>query len=185
VPVPLALAPISLSKTHEVIFEVQGLFWVALWRTCAALLDVAWDHDDAFECSADEEIPVKIPTERYLSFTIAQRVNWHGTSNRSIAYLHASTALRRECKTYFARHPDTSIVIEDIVELLKPLGTRNRQPNPETREQLLEKWYHISTPEVTRWLLLSITLTLRNYSLLCAILTKERMISYQRSKMDL
>lgn len=124
-----------------------------------SMLDHAWDHDDAFECSRDQ-VPIKIRVETYHSYAMDQ---WPARYQDLDRHNHSSSVLRRECERYFNDHPGCSFEIEDIVCLLRQVessvATFGLEPQSD-KESLVEGWYALYGYETTRWLLLAMALAL-------------------------
>jgi hypothetical protein len=129
------------------------------------IVDRAWDHDDAYECSPDD-VPIKIRVDALHEVPEWLASIKHYTSGDPpdhTAFDLWTAILQQECKKYFEGHRD-AVEIEDILRLLR---TVEKAANDTALEVDLEGWFAQFGVERTRWLLLVLVLTLLGNVFFC------------------
>jgi hypothetical protein len=122
----------------------------------ASILDQAWDHDDAFECSQNQ-VPIKIRVESYRSYAKVQMPAYDGNSHR---HSMLASVLRHERERYFDEHAGLSFENENQVRLLRRAEAMIDLEPKSDKDSLVEKWDALYGFETTRWLLLAMTVAL-------------------------
>lgn len=153
---PWAMALVSFNR-HTVIFSSQFCRALLLLKSCADLLDLAWDDDDAWECTPDQ-VPIRVCVGEFRSFVKSQRVS-SGVDYYEMEY--RVSVLRAVCFDYFKQHSSKlEFQNEDIRNLLKDAENFPTNPSPPSQKQLVMQWYGLCGYEGSRWILLALSLTL-------------------------
>jgi hypothetical protein len=118
---------------------------------------MAWDHDDAWECTLDQ-IPIRVCVGEFRSFAKSPFIFRRGDG----FYLMElrSSVLKGRCFEYFKRHLELKFEIEDVRGLLKQTDDSVTNPELLNRKQLLKRWYALYNYEGARWILLALSLTM-------------------------
>ena len=156
VEMPWVMALVTFHR-HDVIFSSQFRRALLLWKLCADLLDMAWDCDDAWECTPDQ-IPIRVCVGEFRSFAkshgVFLGVNFYQMQLRS-------SVLKASCFDYFKkRSSELKFENENIRGLLKQAENSLMNPDLPSKEQLFEQWYALYGYEGSRWILLALSLTL-------------------------
>jgi hypothetical protein len=109
---PVLFALYRLERDNGVLFQSQLHKCFSLWQRFVIILDEAWDHDDAYECT-DEDVPLKKFVETYRAFAERQRP----VRNEVIDSHNAAAAIiHHECIKYFSdsRTARLDVEIEDV-----------------------------------------------------------------------
>jgi hypothetical protein len=158
VQMPYALVLTVLPRNNCVLFDCQMRQALSLLDTMLSIMDRAWDHDDAYECSPDD-VPVKIRVEALQDIPerlVSMRHSTSGDPPNRTAFDLWTAILQEECKKYFEGHEE-AVEIEDIVRLLRKA---EKAAHDTAMEVDLEDWFDQFGLERTRWLLLVLGLTL-------------------------
>jgi hypothetical protein len=139
----------------EPIFSSQYDKTSKIWSTMVELLDMAWDDDDAWECTK-REVPIRVLVDDYRRTVRGLHPSRGSGDPRDMIY----SELGRYCFDWFKRKHECEFEEGDIRNLLKTVEALAAISEMQDRKQVLEKWYHYYGPEISRWILLALTLTM-------------------------
>jgi len=133
VEMPWAMALVTFRR-HIVVFSSQFSRALQLWKSCVDLLDIAWDDDDAWECTPDQ-IPIRVYVGEFRSF--AKNGVIFRLSDEFYPMELQSSVLKGCCFEYFKRHSELKFEIEDVRGLLKQADDSVTNPELLSRDSWL------------------------------------------------
>ncbi|CAN9172590.1 unnamed protein product [Alternaria alternata] len=139
----------------EPIFSSQYDKTSKIWSTMVDLLDMAWDDDDAWECTK-REVPIRVLVDDYRRSVRGLHSSRGDGDPRNMRY----SELGRYCFDWFKSKHEGEFEEGDIRNLLKDVEALAATSEMQDRKQVLEKWYHYYGLEISRWILLALTLTM-------------------------
>lgn len=144
VAMPYLTALIDLWR-HDVLFASQLDEMWAIWKALVDLLDMAWDDDDAWECTPNQ-IPIRVLVTEYCN-SARSRMPRSFKLDYYQMMTHGSK-LSKNCFDYFKNKSDLEFENEDIRDRLKATEALATTPDLQDGKQVLEQWCSLRTSKL-------------------------------------